>query len=407
MKILSKKNMCMWLIIVLVSFPCNGLASSFSDITSESIKDKENQIENAQDETNALKELLTDIENIKKELENKREDLDAYIVQLDSSLDKMIKNIQELEDSITFKEAELEATEVELDTALAIEKEQYESMKIRVQFIYEAGSAYYLDLIFGAEKFSDLLNRIDYIAQLSAYDKQMLDEYTINRNLIDLCKQQLDADKAFLDEAKVTLDVEKKSLEQLITEKANQIEIYTQDINNQEKAIAEYEAEIIAQEEMIAALEKAVAEERKEILASNGVVLTYDGGTFVFPMESYTRMSSDYGMRMHPIYNVYKMHYGVDFAAPTGTAIYAAYDGVVVASTYQSSMGNYVMINHGNDLYTVYLHASALYVSEGDIVARGETIAAVGTTGDSTGPHLDFRIRENGVYVHPNTYINY
>ena len=91
--------------------------------------------------------------------------------------------------------------------------------------------------------------------------------------------------------------------------------------------------------------------------------------------------------------------------APKGTAIYAAYDGTVVAATYNSTMGNYVMIDHGSGLYTIYMHASALYVNKGDIVIRGDTIAAVGTTGRSNGNHLHFSVRLNGSYVSPWEYI--
>ena len=99
----------------------------------------------------------------------------------------------------------------------------------------------------------------------------------------------------------------------------------------------------------------------------------YDGGMFQMPCPGYTRISDDYGSRMHPILNVEKFHNGVDFAAPSGSPILAAYDGRVVAATYNSSMGNYVMIDHGDGLYTIYMHASKLYVSSGQTVTKGGT----------------------------------
>ena len=109
---------------------------------------------------------------------------------------------------------------------------------------------------------------------------------------------------------------------------------------------------------------------------------------------------------MHPTLGVEKFHNGIDLASPSGTKILAAYDGEVVAAAYSSSMGNYIMINHGNGLYTIYMHASALYVSKGDIVVKGEHIAAVGSTGRSTGPHLHFGVRLNGEYVSPWNYLS-
>jgi murein DD-endopeptidase MepM/ murein hydrolase activator NlpD len=135
------------------------------------------------------------------------------------------------------------------------------------------------------------------------------------------------------------------------------------------------------------------------------ITTTYDGGTFSWPCPSSTTISSEYGNRMHPVLGVYKFHNGIDIAASTGSAIVAAYKGTVVGAGYNSSMGNYVMIDHGDGLYTIYMHASALYVSTGQNVAKGDTIAAVGSTGRSTGPHLHFGVRLNGSYVNPHSYV--
>ena len=126
---------------------------------------------------------------------------------------------------------------------------------------------------------------------------------------------------------------------------------------------------------------------------------------FQQPLSSFKRISDDYGNRIHPTLGVQKFHNGVDFAAPTGTPILAAYNGTVVGADYNSSMGNYVMINHGDGLYTIYMHASALYVSTGQSVTKGQQIAAVGSTGRSTGPHLHFSVRLNGNYVSPWNYL--
>ena len=126
---------------------------------------------------------------------------------------------------------------------------------------------------------------------------------------------------------------------------------------------------------------------------------------FAFPAPSYTKISDDYGNRIHPTLGVEKFHNGIDLAAPNGSPILAAYDGEVVAAAYSSSMGNYVMIDHGDSLYTIYMHASALYVSKGELVTKGQQIAAVGSTGRSTGPHLHFGVRKNGGYVSPWGYL--
>jgi murein DD-endopeptidase MepM/ murein hydrolase activator NlpD len=193
-----------------------------------------------------------------------------------------------------------------------------------------------------------------------------------------------------------------KRLEELIKEKEAEILAYENDIAKKEEIIAAYEAEIAEQTSVIEALEAAVAADRADLWGER----VYNGGMFCWPAPSYTRISDDYGYRQHPILNVQQFHTGVDMAAPGGTPILAAYDGAVVQAAYNSSMGNYVMIDHGSGLYTIYMHAQKLMVSAGDEVSRGEQIATVGTTGRSTGNHLHFSVRLNGSYVSPWGYIS-
>ena len=216
----------------------------------------------------------------------------------------------------------------------------------------------------------------------------------------------MDNPKEVLDEAKAAVEAEEASLEELIAEKEGEIVAYQSDITTKAAAIAEYEAEIAEQNELIAALEAAVHAERKKLAEASGKRLTYDGGMFCFPAPDYRRISDDYGWRIHPILGTKQFHNGVDLAAPSGSRILAAYDGEVVTAAYSPSMGNYIMIDHGDNLYTIYMHASALYVSKGDLVGKGEKIAAVGSTGRSTGNHLHFSVRKDGAYVSPWNYIS-
>ena len=199
------------------------------------------------------------------------------------------------------------------------------------------------------------------------------------------------------------MEAEEASLNELIAAKEQEIKAVSNDIQNKEAAIAEYEASIAAENETIAALEKAVAEERAKLAEEQS--RKYDGGIFAWPAPSYTRISDEYGNRIHPTLGVQKFHNGLDMAAPGGSPILAAYDGKVVAAAYSGSMGNYIMIDHGDSLYTIYMHASALYVSKGAEVHKGDKIAAVGSTGRSTGNHLHFSVRLNGNYVNPRNYL--
>lgn len=397
---------CLALLLVVMAVPRTEMIVEGSSLTSSSIRDKQNQITQAQKEKETLTNSLTNLQKIKKELEAKKKDLKSYVAQLDQNLCEIEQNIAELKAKITVKEEEIVLVEEELDAALKKEESQKESMIARIRLMYEKGNASVLDMLLKAESFSDFLNRADYVELVMAYDHQKWEEFIENRELIELCKQELELEKEVLDRTKANVEIEQSNLEELIEQKNQDITAYETDINNKAKAIKEYEQDILAQDEEIKALEAAILEEKKALLAQNGSISSYDGGDFKLPIASYTRISDDYGMRMHPTLHVEKFHNGVDFAAPKGTAIYAAYDGKVVAATYSTTMGNYVMIDHGSSIYTIYMHASKLYVSKGDLVVRGETIAGVGTTGRSTGNHLHFGVRENGEYVSPWNYIS-
>lgn len=374
-----------------------------SELTNESIKEKEAEIEDARELKKQLQTNLTDVKKIKEDLEASKENLTQYVIQLDEQLKTIQEKIADLKAKIEEKEAELDKTQTELEAAVEEQENQYNAMKQRIKFMYEQGNSLYLELIFSSDSFGEMLNKAEYIEMLSAYDRKKLDEYVATRKLIELYKEQLEEDKAYLEEAKAGVESEEASLNELIGEKERTITEVSTDINNKEAAIAEYEADIKEQNETIAALEKIVAEEKARLAEENG--LKYDGGIFTWPAPSYVRISDDYGSRMHPILGVQQFHNGVDMAAPGGSPILAAYDGNVVAADYSGSMGNYIMIDHGDGLYTIYMHASALYVSKGTFVTKGQSIAAVGSTGRSTGNHLHFSVRLNGSYVNPWSYL--
>lgn len=372
-----------------------------------SIKQKQEEIDEAQKKKKELQTGLTKVKEIMKGLQTERSNLQNYVAKLDDNLSEVEAKIEELKTLISEKEDEILKTTEELEDAVEKEETQYQSMKDRVQFLYEKGDAYYLELLLSADSFGEFVNTQEYITKLSEYDNKMLEEYVTNRELIEVCKAELEAEEELLEEAKAKVDEEQKNLETLIASKEQEINKYTGDIKNKEQAIAEYEADIAMENDTIAALEAALAEERKRLLAENGSErIIYDGGMFKWPAPSYTRVSSEYGWRMHPTLGVEKFHNGIDLAAPGGSPILAAYDGEVIGAGYNSSMGNYIMLNHGGGLVTIYMHASALYVSTGEMVGRGEKIAAVGTTGRSTGNHLHFGVRKNGEYVNPWNYLS-
>ena len=392
-------------ICVMASLPGQSYAITYADITSDAIKDKEDKISSAEEEKKALENSLKELEDKKAELEKEKKNLSNYVKELDTQLTEMEAQIEQFNTEIEAKKAEIAVAEEELQDAIETENTQYEAMKKRIQFMYEQGEANYLAMLFSAENFSDMLNKADYIEQLSAYDRQKLDEYVAITNYVRLCKSELELQKMVLDAQKEAIEVRQSEIETLIAAKRVTIEEYQTNIATQQAAIDEYEEDLKFQNELISQLESEVLAAKKEILLENGISVSYNGEKMTWPCPSYTRISSEYGWRIHPTLGVNKYHNGVDMAAPKGTNILAAFSGEVVAATYNSTMGNYVLMNHGNGYYTIYMHASKLCVSPGDIIIEGEKIAEVGSTGRSTGPHLHFGVRKNGEYVNPMDYL--
>lgn len=402
------KRLPLLLVIILLTVNAEPFISHADKISElkQSIQDKQDAINKANDEKKALQSGLTDVKKVIQSLETSKKNLSAYISQLDTTLSEVQAKILELNSMITEKEGEIAKTTAELEEAIQTEETQYQAMKDRIHFMYEKGDTFYLETLLSARTFGDMLNKADYVEQLSAYDRRMLEQYQATREYVEVCKTQLEAEQALLTEAKKEVEEEQASLETLIAQKEQEITAYENDIDNQAALVKEYEAEIAAQNAEIKALEDAVAAQKAELAKANQTVRTYDGGVFAWPAPSYTRVSDDYGYRIHPILNVQQFHNGVDLAAPGGSPILAAYDGTVVSASYSSTMGNYIMIDHGDNLYTIYMHASALYVSKGQNVVKGQKIAAVGSTGRSTGNHLHFSVRLNGSYVNPWNYIS-
>ena len=392
-------------ILVIAGSSTTGMADNdeYIDSLRQSINEKEGELDELENQKASLQNGRSNLQSIVNGLQSEKQEMANYVQALDLQVQSIQNNIDSLNELIAAKEAQIQETQEELEAAEQTATAQYEAMKERIRFMYEQGDSMYLEMLLGADSFADMLNKADYIEQLSAYDRRKLEEYQLVVEYTQLCKEELLSEQELLDEAKVAAEEEQDNLNALIDEKEVQITAYETDIATKEAAIREYDAEIAEQNEIIAALEAQVAAEKAAL--ADATRIRYDGGVFMWPAPSYTRISSEYGWRMHPTLGVEKFHNGVDLAAPGGSPILAAYDGKVVASGYSPSMGNYIMIDHGDTLYTIYMHASALYVSTGDYVTRGQKIAAVGTTGRSNGNHLHFGVRLNGQYVDPMGYL--
>ena len=357
-----------------------------------------------------------------KNLEGLKSDTTAYVKKLDSSLESIGNELSKLNDDIDAKEKQIDTTKQELSEAKETEKSQYESMKLRIKYMYEKGDSTYVDLLMEAGSLSELLNKAEYITKISSYDRQKLDEYAATKEKIAEKEKALEEEHAELLNLQNETEAKQASVEKLLAAKQTELQNYETKIASAEGQISEYAKSIEAQENQIKSIEaeikrkeeearKKAEEEKKKAAAANKAAQTYKTVSlgdisFTWPCPASGRITSGFGGRKSPTKGASSNHQGIDISAPTGTSIVAAAAGEVVIASYSSSAGNYVVISHGNGISTVYMHASARYVSEGDVVSKGQTIAAVGSTGFSTGPHLHFGVIVNGSYVNPLGYVN-
>lgn len=396
----KKRRLTVWLAGVLclaLAFPVSASKTGLNDA-----KQKKTALEQERQKT----------EEALKGLESLKNDAAAYVKKLDANLEALDEELTKLGDDISNKEQEIEVTKEELEQARQIEKKQYESMKLRIKYMYEKGDSSYVDLLLQAESLSELLNKAEYIGKISAYDRQMLDRYIATKEQIAADEVKLEAEHTELLGLQEQTEAKQASVEQLMTAKQKELKNYESQISVAENQLTEYEKDIKAQEDSIKQIEAQIKrqeeEARKKAAQSGGSYKTVNLGDikFIWPCPSSSRITSSFGGRSSPTEGASSNHKGIDIGASSGSDIIAAASGEVVVSTYSYSAGNYVMINHGGGVYTVYMHASRLLVSVGQQVKQGQVIAKVGSTGYSTGPHLHFGIRVNGTYVNPRQYVS-
>lgn len=398
------KSLCV--IMLAFSVTVSSEAVAFAALTNDFIEESEGKKKEAEDNQKAVQGKLSQVKKMLKEVQTLKSALDQAMVEADAKLEDLNNSIEILNADISHLEEVIENTRNELNEAKIVKAKQYATMKKRVQYMYEKGNKSYVEMLFTAGSFTEFLNTAEFINKISKYDRDMLNSY------MDTVKQIEDKEAELLEEEEELkgkqseLLSQQQDVEEEMDEKQDAINLYSADINNKEAAIAEYEAYIAEQKAVVEALEAAIQAEKKRLLEENKEARTYDGGQFAWPAPKYVRISDDYGNRTHPILGTQQFHNGVDMAAPSGSPILAAYDGEVVAADYSASMGNYIMINHGDGIITIYMHASSLSVSKGQTVVRGEEIGKVGSTGRSTGPHLHFSVRKDGNYVSPWNYIS-
>ena len=339
------------------------------------------------------KRIQNTINNIKK-LKN---DTQQYIEELDKNLELLTDELNNTLLQIDIKQVDIDNTNIVLENTKEKEEKQYEDMKLRIKFFYEKGDTSILESILAGNNLEDILTKAEYIQNITDYDRKKLNELIDIKNQIIIIENQLEQEKAELVLLKETEIAQKENIEALIEEKTKELEDINSRINTSNAELKKLQEEQKKQEAEILAIERA-------ILARGNSNRILSGG-LIWPCPSSKRITSGFGKRKSPTKGASSNHQGIDISATTGSTVIAAAAGEVVISTYSYSAGNYIMINHGSGVFTIYMHLSKKIADVGQEVSQGQKIGEVGSTGYATGPHLHFGIRKNGSYVNPLTFV--
>lgn len=375
-----RKNLC----IILILLIC--VTTTITYANEENSTDLQTQREQLQNELNSAN---IDLNDVQAELSENLQQIE----KLDEKIAIAEKKLQEQESKITELKVSIEEVEKELEIVTEKKDKQKEIFEKRVVALYEAGETQYLDLILKSRSLSDFLSSYYVISELAEADRTLLDELKDKKKTINLSKQKLENERKEL-----SIIVENQTRESRTLQNTKKIrENFVAKLSTQEQELQSKIDQINSEYD---AINKQILE-----LAQSGIQTTYIGGQLAWPVPGYTRITSPYGTRLHPILGRYKLHTGVDISAPLGANFIAVNDGIVVKAEYNGNYGNMVMINHGGGISTLYAHGSEILVKAGEQVTRGEPVLKIGSTGLSTGPHAHFEVRINGSTVDPLPYI--
>lgn len=360
----------------------------------------QSQIDALEEQRDALRAEREEMQAGIDELESQQADVLAQKAALDAQNEVYRQEIELVEEQVSIYTQLVEDKAREVEQATADENEQLATYRRHVRAMEENGRFTYLSILFGSSSLGELMSNLDMIGEIMEADQRSYDQYVAAREK----SEQIQAEyETLLDE----LDVRQAELESERAELEAQIEEATQLIVDLEAQLetdrAAYEEQLAKEEALESEIQNMIAElERQE--AANSITST---GTYIWPLPGYSPGSA-YGWRIHPIWGDMRFHAGEDIGAPSGTPILAADSGIAtVIPDNGNGYGNYIMINHGGGRVTLYAHMSGFAVSNGASVTQGQTIGYVGSTGNSTGPHLHFEVRVNGATTDPKSYFNF
>lgn len=416
----------------------------------------------AKDKKAKLEQSLTQAEALIDELSSSQDAAEDKITELNKQLSDISNQITTLQNQLADKNQQILVSQDAVNAARETVNAQYAEMKKRIQFMYENGQTTVLEMMLTSGSLADFVNMAEYFSKVTAYDRDKLTEYESSVAELSNAEETLQKEYEELQAMKEEVEQDQEAVASMLSRKESELASISGNLDEAEQLAQSYEAEVQAQNEVLAAIQAAEAERlaqeaaeaaaRKEEeekqaqqtadagnasggnttanessaenttnnsgsgnngsssagnnnASSGGSSSTAPTGAFVWPVPASRVISSDYGYREVPIAGAGANHNGIDIAAPYGSSVLAAADGKVITSRLSTTAGNMIIIDHGGGVYSVYMHNSARLVSVGDRVTAGQTIAQVGSTGLSTGNHLHFGVSVNGVYVNPWNYL--
>ncbi len=382
--------------------------SVYAENTTQNIvQNAEQNLTQETETTNTTENTLDSLNIQKNDLTNQVKEKEAQIQYIQEDMSETLLELEKLSQEISDKQSEIheiELQEVELNKYINTTEQELEELKekynlqknalqTRLVTMYKFGKVSYLDVLLNSRSLSQFLSNYYYLTIITKTDTSLLKAVEDKRNSIQELANNLETKKNILMVSRETREKTQIALSNMKIIKDKRVsELSEQDLALH-KEIEDYRQQI-----------QDVEFEIKKLALAN-VGEKYVGGTMAWPVPGYTRITSQYGMRTHPITGVYKLHTGVDISAPIGATFVAANDGIVVKAEYNTAYGNMVMIDHGGGISTLYAHGSEILVEVGQTVFQGTAVLKVGSTGYSTGPHAHFEVRVNGSPVEPLDYI--
>lgn len=363
-------------------------------------EDLTNQLDSIQQQVNQQNAIKSDAETVIGSVSEQLRQIEGQLRQATTELNTITEQRVAVENDITLNERQLAEAQKRLEGREAV-------FYKRVRDIYINGRLSYLDVVIGSKDFSDFANRLEVLKRIIDSDINLISEIKKERAQIEAHKKKLEEDRAKLvDLEKAALakqaDIEQKKAERnVVLQKAqNDRAVAMQAIEELNASSAQISAMLKERQAARAAAAAAAAQS-----AGQGSSYTWVQGTGQLGWPVSGEITSPYGYRVHPIWGTTIYHSGIDIGVDEGTPVHAADSGVIVWSGWMGGYGYAVVIDHGNGLSTLYGHNSELAVDEGQSVSKGQVVAYAGSTGNSTGPHVHFEVRENGDPVDPMGYL--